>query len=254
MTAFVTAVAAAAGRDAHGCVLVAAAVLTGQLSVGWCNDAVDADRDRGLGRSGKPVVAGSVTARAVRAASFAALALCVPLSLASGLLAGAVHLLGVAAGWAYDLGLKATLASWLPYAVGFGALPAFAFLGRPGTPPPWWAVVAGVLLGLGAHAANVLPDIDGDLATGVLGLPQRLGERRARALTPVPLVGATAVLVLGPSAAVSLPGVVVLALAAAASLAGVWVGRRRPRAPFVLAIGVAGADVALLVWRTATRH
>ncbi|MGW1667157.1 UbiA family prenyltransferase, partial [Streptomyces microflavus] len=51
VTALVTALAAAAGRDAEGCALVGAAVLSGQLSVGWCNDAVDAARDRAAART-----------------------------------------------------------------------------------------------------------------------------------------------------------------------------------------------------------
>lgn len=83
VTVLVTALAAAAGRDAAGCGLVAAAVLAGQLSIGWCNDAVDAGRDVAAGRTGKPVADGTVSVRAVWTAAAAALALCVPLSLAS---------------------------------------------------------------------------------------------------------------------------------------------------------------------------
>ena len=71
-------------------------------------------------------------------------------------------------------------------------------LGLPGAPwPAWWAVLAAALLGVGAHLANVLPDIDGDLATGVRGLPQRLGAATVRALIPVPLLAATCLLVFG---------------------------------------------------------
>ncbi len=43
-----------------------------------------------------------------------AAAACVPLSLASGWRAGVAHLVAVAGGWAYDLGLKRTVWSWLP--------------------------------------------------------------------------------------------------------------------------------------------
>ncbi|MYV68716.1 hypothetical protein GT043_22805, partial [Streptomyces sp. SID2131] len=41
VTVFVTALAVAGGRGAAGATLVAGAVLVGQLSVGWCNDAAD---------------------------------------------------------------------------------------------------------------------------------------------------------------------------------------------------------------------
>ena len=98
------------------------------------------------------------------------------LSLLSGWRAAIVHCVAVALAWAYDLGLKATALSVVPYAIAFGLLPVFVVLGLPGAPwPPWWAPVAGALLGAGAHFANALPDLDDDIATGVRGLPHRLG-------------------------------------------------------------------------------
>jgi len=250
VTVLVTALAVASGRDATGCALVAAAVLTGQLSIGWCNDAVDAARDAAAGRTGKPVASGAVSVRTVWGAAFVALALCVPLSLASGPAAGAVHLVGVAAAWAYDLGLKATALSWLPYAVGFGSLPGFVTLGLPGHPwPAWWAVTAAALLGCGAHLANVLPDIPADLAAGVRGWPQRLGVARVRVLIPVPLLAATALLVLGPPDPPGAGGWAALAVAAAFTAGGLALGKGSSRVPFAAAIAVAGVDVVLLLAR-----
>lgn len=250
VTALVTALAAASGRGARGCALVAGAVLAGQLSVGWCNDRVDAARDTACGRRDKPLVTGVVGPRTVAVAAGSALVLCVPLSLASGTAAGAAHLTGVAAAWAYNLGVKRTVVSWLPYAVGFGLLPAFVTLGFPGRPwPPAWSVAAGALLGVGAHITNVLPDIDADLASGVRGLPQRLGHRRGRALAPVPLLMACAVLVFGPPgpagpagwAALAVTGVpaVLTAVPATAGSHG--------RLPFLAALVTAATAVALLI-------
>ncbi|MET9343105.1 UbiA family prenyltransferase [Nonomuraea sp. NPDC003804] len=248
VTFLVTVLAVASGRDAAGCALVAAAVLTGQLSIGWCNDAVDARRDTAAGRAGKPIVAGTVRARTVRAAALVALGLCVPLSLASGWQAGTVHLAGVGAAWAYDLGVKATVWSWLPYAVGFGALPAFVTLGLPGRPwPAWWAVLAAALLGVGAHLANVLPDIRADLAAGVRGLPQRLGRPAVSLLVPLPLLAATALLAFGPYGAAGPAAWIALVVAIGVAAAGVALGRRLPKAPFAASILVAAIDVALLV-------
>ena len=104
-----------------------------------------------------------------------------PLSLLSGWRAAAVHLVAVLLAWGYDLGLKSTVWSVVPYTVSFGLLPAFVTLGLPGAPwPPWWATAAGALLGAGAHFANVLPDLDDDLATGVLGLPAPAPARPSR--------------------------------------------------------------------------
>ncbi|MFD3513009.1 UbiA family prenyltransferase [Streptomyces sp. NPDC058657] len=250
VTVLMTALAATAGQSAARVVLTGAAVLTGQLSVGWCNDAFDARRDTSAGRRGKPVVDGTVGVRQVWVAAYAALALCVPLSLACGLWAGAVHLAGVAGAWAYDLRLKATVWSWAPYALGFAVLPAFVALGLPGQPwPAWWLVTAGALLGVGAHLGDVLPDIGGDLATGVRGLPHRLGRTGTRLLLPVPLVAASAVLVLGPAGAPGGWGVAALATTVLLAVAGTVLGRRRERLAFAAAVAVAVVDVALLLLR-----
>ncbi|MGP3919214.1 UbiA family prenyltransferase [Nonomuraea sp. 10N515B] len=250
VTALVTALAVATGRDAAGCVLAGAAVLAGQLSIGWCNDAIDAGRDAAAGRVGKPVASGAVSVRAVWIAAALALACCVPLSLASGWWAGGLHLVGVLAAWGYDVGLKATLLSWAPYAVGFGVLPAFVTLGLPGEPwPAWWAVAAAALLGVGAHLANVLPDIAGDLDSGVRGWPQRMGATRVRLLVPVPLLAATCLLVFGPAGAAAAGVAGWLAVAAASALAatGLLLAARSARVPFVTAVAVAAVDVVLLV-------
>src|SRR4051812_15178365 len=202
VTVMVTALAVTTGRDLPGVLFVAAAVLTGQLSIGWLNDLLDAERDVAVGRQDKPVAAGAVTRRTVALATLLAAVVCVPLSLASGIAAGLVHLIAVAAGWAYDLGMKSTALSVLPYVVCFGLLPVFVVLGLPpdasgaAPTPPWWLPVAGALLGAGAHFANVLPDLDDDAATGVRGLPHRLGASRSRAAAALLLLSATVVLAL----------------------------------------------------------
>jgi 4-hydroxybenzoate polyprenyltransferase len=250
VTTLATLVTASAGRDLTGCVLVGAAVLTGQLSIGWSNDAVDAERDKAVARTDKPIVAGLVDRRTVWISAALAATACLPLSLASGLLAGSMHLIGVAMAWAYNLRLKSTAISWLPYAVAFGLLPSFITLG---TPPdhawaPWWAMAATALLGVGAHLANVVPDLADDLATGVRGWPQRLGQA-ARVVAPLPLAVATGLLVLAPSGPAGATGWTVLGLVAILLVAiAVW--RRGPaKLPFLFTIAVAAADVVLLVLR-----
>lgn len=251
VTVLVTALAVTTGRDLVGVLLVAAAVLTGQLSIGWLNDHLDAERDRVVGRTDKPAATGVISARAVGVAALVAAVLCVPLSLASGILAGSLHLTAVAAGLVYDLGLKATRASVLPYAVCFGLLPVFVVLGAGGT-PPWWLPAAGALLGSGAHFANVLPDLDDDRATGVQGLPHRTGAAASRAAAAGLLLAASVVLVggvLGSGTGVPVPVLVAApVLASAVLLAGFAAGRRRgSRAPFRAVMLVALIDVALLV-------
>ena len=61
---------------------------------------------------------------------------------------------------------------------GFGALPAGVVAAAPGAPTaPWWLVTAGGALGAAAHFANVAPDLEDDLATGVRG-PAAPARRR----------------------------------------------------------------------------
>jgi 4-hydroxybenzoate polyprenyltransferase len=250
VTAVAGALAVAAGRGAEA-VLVVLAFGAGQLSVGWSNDWLDRERDVRAGRPDKPVARGEVTAPTVRRAALVAAALCVPLSLLTGLAAGVAHLVAVAAAWAYNAHLKATALSWAPYALAFGLVPSIVVLGLPGTPwAAWWATAAGALLGVGAHLANALPDLDDDVAEGVRGLPHRLGARASSALAAVLLLGATALLVAGPGA----PGrlaVAALVVAGAVTAGGLALTAARPgsRAAFRAAILVALLGVALLVHR-----
>ncbi|MGE5763086.1 MAG: UbiA family prenyltransferase [Mycobacterium leprae] len=260
VTAVAAAFAASVGRGAAGTVAVAAAVLAGQVSVGWSNDWVDRERDARAGRRDKPVARGALPGGAVAAAALAALTAAVPLSFLSGWRAALAHLAALAAAWAYNLGVKATLLSPLPYAVAFALLPAFVVLGLPGHPlPPGWLVAAGALLGVGAHLANALPDIPDDLAAGVRGLPHRLGPAWSRRLAAALLLAASALLVLappGPPRPLPLAGLLAAALTVAVGvlLSAATAGRvvriatgDRSRAPFLVALAVAGLDVALLV-------
>jgi len=244
VTTLVTVVAWSAGRDLTGCFFVAAAILTGHLSIGWSNDAIDAIRDTSVHRNDKPIVLGLVSRQTVWIGASLMLVACVPLSLASGWLAGLAHLVGVAAAWGYNLRLKSTRISWLPYAVAFGLLPSFVTLGTSGTWAPWWASAATALLGVGAHLANVVPDLADDLATGVEGWPQRLGQL-ARYTAPLPLATATALLVLAPPGPPGAIGWITLALVAVLlTVIVLW-----KNAPFLLTIAVAAVSIIALVLR-----
>lgn len=252
VTALITALGVAAGRDVLGSCLVALAVLTGQLSVGWSNDRIDFARDTAAHRRDKPLVAGEVRMRSVSVAACAALVLCAPLSLANGAAAGGAHLIGVAAAWSYNLGVKRTRWSWLPYALAFGLLPAFLTLALPGHPwPAAWVMATGALLGVGAHFTNVLPDIDTDLAAGVRGLPQRLGRRRSRTVAALALLAASAALVLGPPGPPDATGWSGLAVTGALAVVLCLPPGTSPdsRLPFLATLGLAGTDIALLVAR-----
>ncbi|TGN66039.1 hypothetical protein EXE59_20350 [Nocardioides eburneiflavus] len=222
--------------------LVVAAMLAGQLTVGWSNDLVDRTRDRAAGRTDKPLAVDGAPVAVVRLACALAVAACVGLSLALGTAAGLVHLACVASAWTYNLGLKATIWSWLPYALSFGGLTAVVTL-ADGQVPPWWWPVGAALLGVAAHLLNVLPDLAGDAATGVRGLPHRLGARRIAPVAAAVLAAASAVVLVGaaPPPAVTVAAVVVVLGLDAVVVAG------RGRAPFAAAVAVALVDALLLV-------
>ncbi|MDC5699135.1 UbiA family prenyltransferase [Intrasporangium calvum] len=244
VTSFTALLAASAGHTPARAVLVTAAVFTGQLSIGWSNDLVDAARDRAVARSDKPLVQGVLPDGALRAATVVALVACVALSLACGLASAAVHLLlGVASGWAYNLYFKRTALSPLPYAVAFAALPAVVTLALPAPAwPPAWVMATGALLGTGAHLLNTLPDLAADEATGVRGLPHRLGAEAVRLLAPAVLLAGS--VVAGFGRGLDAVGGALLAICVALAVVAV---RARGKVPFLAAIGIALANVVSLV-------
>jgi 4-hydroxybenzoate polyprenyltransferase len=249
VTTVATLLAVAAGLPAGRTALLCGAVLAGQASIGWSNDWLDADRDRAVARADKPVVQGAVEPGRLRAAAVIAAAGAVVLSLLLGIVPGLLLLVLVASGWAYNAGLKRTAASVVPYVTGFGALPAGVVAAAPGTPiAPWWLVTAGGALGAAAHLANVAPDLEDDLATGVRGLPHRLGARISALLAALLLGGASVLLVLGPEGPPTAAGWAGLALAVPAVAVAALSGTERFRRlafPAVMLLTV--LDVVLIV-------
>lgn len=280
VTATMTALAIAAGRGASAA-WVSLAVLAGQLSVGWSNDYVDRHRDRLAGRDTKPVGTGVLAPNLVGAAALLALVAAVGLSFASGWRAAIAHIAGIAAAWAYNLGLKATVVSPVPYALAFGLLPAFVTLGLDGHPwPAWWATAAGALLGIAAHFTNVLADIPEDIAADIRGAPHRLGATGSRLVSAGALVVASVLLIMAPGSpgwppGRGLTGFAAVAAAAAVVVAGIAIAAASlrtgstgsagsaasavpaasaGRAAFRVTVVVAVADVALLIVRGGTLH
>jgi protoheme IX farnesyltransferase len=252
VTVAMTLLAVGVGHRGWGIVGVCAAVAATQLSVGWVNDWLDADRDRAAGRGDKPVAAGAVDRRTVGIAGLVA-SLAIPfLGLPFGPAATVcITLVGIFA-LLYDWPLKSTPFSVVPYLVAFGLLPAFVVVALPGHPaPPAWLVAAGALLGGGAHFANVLPDLADDAATGVRGLPHRLGATGSQVAAAVLLLAATLTLVLGPDGPPSWAGLAAAAAAVVVLPLGWYAARRargRPVAMFRAVIVVALIDVLLLIF------
>ncbi|GAA1690038.1 hypothetical protein GCM10009830_42060 [Glycomyces endophyticus] len=241
--------AASTGRSVPGIAAIAVAVLLGQLSVGWLNDLVDAPRDAEAGRAGKPLASGDLHPAIASAAVALAAPAAVLLTLVSGVPATLAHLAALVSAWAYDLGVKSTPFSVAPFAVSFGLLPAIVSLGEPGSPwPPLWLTAAAAALGSGAHFVNVLPDLADDAATGVRGLPHRLGAGATRLLAAGLVLTASALLAFGPPGPPSPLVLAAVPVAAAVLAAGLVLGRRPgSRAAFHAVLLVALVDVVLLL-------
>lgn len=248
VTTFATLLALSAGRG-RGAVLVAVAVLAGQLSVGWSNDWLDRERDRQTRRLDKPLVRGDISDELLFRCAVVALVCAVGLSLLSGFAAAAAHTGALAMAWGYNLGLKGTALSPVPYTVAFALLPAFVTLGLPNPAwPPAWALLGAGLLGAGAHFTNTLPDLDDDAATGVRGLPHRIGPRAGLLVAALLLAGGAFAIGLGPRGAPSVAQLVALVISlvgvVAVAAAGL-IGRTRLAFPLTL-VTAAAVVVAFL--------
>jgi heme o synthase len=169
------------GHRLGGLVLVAAVVGTSQLAVAWANDAIDADRDRAVWRTDKPLVAQWPQGRPyVAAAAIAASIMMAAIALfAAPLRAAVAAIAGLVSAQLYNWPLKHTALSIAPYFISFAAIPYFVVAAVPATPPTQ-LIVAAAAFGGAAHLLNAVPDLGYDAATGVRGLPQRLGARRSR--------------------------------------------------------------------------
>jgi 4-hydroxybenzoate polyprenyltransferase len=175
--------------------VIAIGVLLGQLIVGWTNDLHDYDDDLKHNRIAKPLVSGLITPKQLRTAIFVVTPLAVLVNLFGplGLKGGAVYLLGIAFGLAYNFYFKYTPFSPLPYVIAFAALPASVVLAVDEV-PPLWMMAAGSLLGVAAHIANVLKDFEEDGQSGIRSFPRIIGEKASRLLIALILLVNTVLL------------------------------------------------------------
>jgi len=225
-------------------------VLLGQLSVGWSNDAHDADLDRASNRQDKPVARGQVRAGQLWAAAVAALSVSIAGSwVVAGWLGGTFHVLALLAAWSYNLRLSRTTWSWVPYAVAFGCVPAFLGFGLDGQPPAPWLVLVAALIGVAGHLSNASGDIESDALAGQGGLAVRMGERRSIAICWVLLAAACGLLAavgITESAGVGVAGAILVAAGYLGGLAWSWRGGG-PRRAFHAVLAVTAVDLVALI-------
>lgn len=188
---FLGAAAALSGRPGREVGVVFATVLVGQVILGWHNDLVDRGRDERHETPGKPLADGRLDPGTAWFVLICAVLVVVPLSITSGITAGAAYLISVAVGLLGNLVLRKGFLSWLPWAVAFGLYPAYLSYGGwggefEGDPPQLLMTVLFALLGIGVHFLRALWGLVADNEDGWTYLPLKLGLR----------LGATKLLVL----------------------------------------------------------
>jgi len=175
--------------------VIAFGVFLGQLLVGFTNDLNDYQDDLKHIRSNKPLVSGVITTSQLQRAIkiVAPTAVLVNIAGPLGIKGGLIYLFGIGMGISYNIYFKSTLLSPLPYAIAFAALVACIVVATDRN-PPLWLITAASLLGVAAHFANVLKDLDQDLTSGIKGLPQRLGKKYSRIIVSLLLISTTLLL------------------------------------------------------------
>lgn len=242
VTVVLVAIAGLAGRgvpDGVRVLQLVGAMLPVQLCIGVVNDVVDLSADT-ASKPYKPLVRG-VIGRST--------------AIVLGLVLGAIGLasaatingptlgldaLALAAGLSYDLGLRRTPLSWVPWWGGMAVLPLEGYASAGAIPSSLLVLIplAG-LIAIGLHFANALPDIDGDRIAGRRSLPVIVGVNGSRWAGPIALVaaGALALTLAGP---LGQAGLVFFAGVTALLFGVVAVTATRSKTPFpVLAVTTA---------------
>ena len=153
-----------------------------QAAIGASNDYWDRDLDA-ITKPYKPIVRGLIEPKV-------ALLLAAVLAIGAGALTAtfgplsvAVGACGLLAGVGYNVRLKRSVLSALPFMVALPALPFWVWVSLDRfSSELWWLVVFGPLVGLAVHLSNTAPDLEQDRQAGVRGLAHVLGLERTLAI------------------------------------------------------------------------
>jgi 4-hydroxybenzoate polyprenyltransferase len=242
VTVVFVALAGLAGRgvpDATRILQLVGTMLPIQLCIGAINDVVDLPADT-VAQPYKPLVRGVL--RRSTAAWVGVILGLIGLSAAATINLATLGLGAAAlgAGLSYDLGLRRTALSWVPWWGGMAVLPLASYASAGAIPSRLLALIPlSALIAIGLHLANALPDIDGDRVAGVQSFPVLVGVSVARWAAPAALAAAGVLAValagpLGQAGVLFFIGVAVLALGLLIVVA------TRARRPFpILAVATA---------------
>ena len=227
----VLAFVASRGQPPAGTVVrMAVVMLLIQSAIGATNDY----RDRLLdarSKPWKPLAAGVLVPVTALRIGIAAAVLAALLATTLGLPGWLLAMAGLGLGLVYNVWLKRTPLSALPYLVAIPLVPVWVWttLGA-GVGAVLWLIPLGALAGLGLHLVNALADFDADNAGGAYGLAHLLGRQRALVLAWASMVAALALASALAPMVLAQPGRIVPAIGTSLALlfAGVALYRLLP--------------------------
>jgi 4-hydroxybenzoate polyprenyltransferase len=177
---WVVAAMVARGIPAFGVgLLVVVAMALVQVAIGLFNESCDRDLDR-WAKPERAVPRGVLGYRQAGVAAWASLAAGLACAAALNWWGAAVLAVGGGMGMAYSARLKRTAWSWLPYAVAYPIVPLWVWVTLGVFRAELLLIYPLVVpFAVGVHLCNQLRDYDADLAQGMRGVVQWLGERTA---------------------------------------------------------------------------
>lgn len=238
---------AGAGPSAAG--LVALTMLGVHTCIGASNDYLDRHRDRG--RPEKPIASGALPPSAGLLLSAVGITVGLVAAAQVSTLTFALAVTGALVGATYNVWLKHTALSWLPFALGVSIIPAFAWSTVSSVLPTPILTLSLISLPGGAALAlqNSLADRALDLQSGMRSAVVRLGERTAFGLLALlHLVSLTALLAFAPgntSPTTLAAAALLLAIGVACSATRSRWARQRGWEISAAALAVAALSVAL---------
>jgi 4-hydroxybenzoate polyprenyltransferase len=217
--------------------------------IGATNDYIDRDRD--AGRPEKPLARGQLQPRAALLMAAAGLTAGLTAAAQVSTLTLVLAALGALVGFTYNVWMKRTALSWLPFAVGVSIIPAFAWSTMSSVLPAPILTLSLVALPGGAALAlqNSLADRALDAERGMRSAAVRLGETRALgALVVLHAVTFAALLLTAPSSTspllLSAAGLLLVAGTAGSATPSRWT-RQRAWEICAAALALAALSVAL---------
>jgi 4-hydroxybenzoate polyprenyltransferase len=206
------------------------AMLPVQLCIGVINDVVDLPADT-VAKPHKPLVRGVMPRSTATGLGVALGALGLAIAATINVPTLALDAVALGAGLAYDLGLRQTPFSWVPWWGGMAVLPLEGYASVGSIPSRLLVLIPlSGLIAIGLHFANGLPDIDDDRRAGRRSLPVLTGVGGSRRAGPVALAaaGVLAVLIAGPLGQAGLVFFIGVGVLAVGLLGVVTTGSPRP--------------------------